>query len=269
MINGLKCQHGIVSIDFCKEECKNRCAPKSYIDLIINNSRTWTGIPSATQLLNGTCEEYLKVTNDYAVEPDKLAFAVSGTKKHANFEQYAGDNSETRIFALGISGQPDEIEGDTVIDYKTSGSYKVAQCLGIQKTKIPDGFYKNGKPKFASIIDKVEPDLGEYKMQLNIYRVILNQITPERIQNMKIFFIVRDGGTIAAISRGIDKNIYYVNVPKIPNQEVIKFIDTKRDALIEAVNTKTLPDKCSPSECWDGRKCEKYCEVRDICPYNN
>jgi hypothetical protein len=248
--------------------CQSRCCTKSYA-LEVTKNREWKGIPSVTQLLNGTLESYLKLTTDYYVSPDSMAFAISGTMKHSQLEENATDQAEERLIYKGISGQPDEIEGDTLIDYKTAGSYKVSQCLGIGTEKISDGYYKNGKEKFKTVKVFKEPDFGDYTLQLNMYRIMIGNVKQISIKNMKIFFIVRDGGTTIAKSRGIDKNIYFVDVPFMDDATAERFFMQKKELLLEAMATETQPGICSQEERWFGRKCVDYCEVREYCKYSN
>ena len=42
-----------------------------------------------------------------------------------------------------------------------------------------------------------------------------------------------------------------------------------RDELVKALETDNLPQKCSSEQTWNGRKCQSYCDVRYLCPYNN
>lgn len=127
-----------------------RCAPISYLR-IAGAVREWKGIPSTTQMLNGTREEYLKITEDYSIIPDKRAFAALGTKTHAALD--SEDNlsfSEERLFDETGSGQMDRLElqenGEWwLIEEKTSGSRKVAQAMGLVKKKRP-AFYPSGDP---------------------------------------------------------------------------------------------------------------------------
>ena len=39
--------------------------------------------------------------------------------------------------------------------------------------------------------------------------------------------------------------------------------------LLKALDTGSLPQQCSKEQTWDGKKCEAYCDVRHLCPYNN
>ena len=279
MIKRFICPDGErIATEECYKNCRmnERCSPLSYLKMVAEE-REWKGIPSVTQLQNGTLESYLKLTEDYDIEPDGMAFAISGTKKHANLEEY-GDNPEQYMEFLGIRGTADEIQENedgtiTLIDYKTAGSYKVAMCLGIkaEKTKIPDGYYKNGKEKTKTLTEiiNVPPDWGEYQLQLNMYRLMVENTMGKKVREIRIFFVVRDGGTVVAKSRGIKQNIYYSNIPFLDDSKVIDYFTTKRDALLSALETKVVPQICNQEERWFDRKCSDYCAVRDLCPRRN
>jgi len=47
--------------------------------------------PSTTELLIGTCEAYLKRTEEYYVNPQERAFSLAGTMHHAKLEQHNDD----------------------------------------------------------------------------------------------------------------------------------------------------------------------------------
>lgn len=275
MIKGFICpDKETICTEDCYRQCRmnNRCAPISFLRLVADE-REWKGKPSVTQLQNGTLESYLKLTQDYFIDPNKMAFAVSGTKKHAALEVY-GETPETTMELEGITGTNDDVEEDNgelvVIDHKTSGSFKVAQCLGIkiEKIKVPNGTYQNGKDKTKTISRKVaaNPEWGEYLYQLNMYRIMLEKTKGLNIKRMKVFFVVRDGGTYISDSRGIYNNIYYQEVPHVNDEIILNYFTQKRDELLTALETNVTPQICSQEERWYGNKCEKYCEVRDICP---
>jgi len=84
---------------------------------------------------------------------------------------------------------------------------------------------------------------------------------------MKLQMNVRDAGTMSALSRGVDKNIYFVDIPFVDNDKIVSYFTDKRDALLKHLEDKTIPRRCNDEESWQGKKCEKYCEVRTLCPY--
>ena len=94
-----KCPDGeICEIKDCLTSCRlatelpaGRCLSLRTLRLIAEQ-REWTGIPSTTQLLKGTREAYLELTEDYILDPQGTLFRVHGTKAHALLDQFTGAN---------------------------------------------------------------------------------------------------------------------------------------------------------------------------------
>jgi len=179
----------------------------------------------------------------------------------------------------GITGIIDlyDKKSKSLIDYKNTGSYKASKILGLQSRTESDPVevYKRsgswgvaGSPKQIKVFyrDPVTADFGDWGWQINFYRLMLEK-NGYPVDNMYLQMTIRDGGVHAAKSRGVYNNIYLVEVPYI-NDDILrtKFLD-KRDALLHSLETKTVPEICTPEETWDGRKCESYCPVREVCPY--
>jgi len=237
--------------------------------------------PSVTECLTGTCEAYLKRKKDYYINPQEHAFALAGTLHHARLEGNAKDESaELSLEGMDITGIVDlyDEESKSIIDYKNAGSFKVAQALGLDfyLEDDPSGavYLRNGKwgskgePKkvkrFWPNPEKV--DLGDWDWQINCYRYMLEKKGKE-VENMYVQITVRDGGIQAARDRGVEGKIYLIEVPYIHNDHIEERFMSKRDLLLEAINLEKLPSKCSQEETWYGKKCEYYCDVKDLCPY--
>lgn len=258
----------------------SRCATRSYLQMI-KKERPWTGRPSTTQLIQGTMQAFLKLTKDYAISPDSRAFMIHGTKGHANLEgaddEYSFleerfNDSETEI--TGIADVLEVENGWTILaDYKTSGSYKVAKALGFYVDEEETGeVYKSGKRKGEAKTRKVlkrddsKIDRWEWELQLNKYRLEYERrgIKPDEL---KIMCTVRDGGTYIARSRGVFRNIYYFNIPILPDSEINRYFSEKWGALGAAMSLGYWKETCSAKENWDGLKCQSYCDVAEYCPY--
>jgi len=271
----------------CYEKCRmaQRCAPRAYLRLV-GQERKWTGKPSVTQLIGGSRQAYLELTTDYAIDPSEATYRIIGTRAHAKLENHEDSKTimEDRLEFEGITGAFDQLEFEhekiNLIDTKTSGSYKVAKALGYttEKNPIPitddQGnlqFYKTGarkgqqKTKQETRIIKGEPDMHDWVLQQNIYRIMVESALNEDVNNMFIFALPRDGGTFTAKNRGIEKNMYMIPVKRLEDNEVIKYFMTKKIILLNSLQTKEAPAICSTEECWDGRKCSKYCPVKDAC----
>ena len=110
-------------------------------------------------------------------------------------------------------------------------------------------------------------DFGDWGWQINWYRYLLNKSGYE-VANMYIQVTLRDGGLAVARDRGLDKNIYLIEVPKYDDEVIeYKFLSA-RDELVKSLETGNLPQKCNDEQTWNGRKCQSYCDARYVCPYN-
>lgn len=246
----------------------------------IAEQRPWTGVPSTTQLLKGTREAYLEITTDYAINPQDALFRVHGSKAHAFLDQFTDANElgEERLTDEISSGQFDfyDPETQTLYDTKTWGSYKVNKALGLQQVEVPTGeVYKTGAKKGQPKTRKEwvkggEPDLFNEEMQMNDYRMKL-EAAGFPVKQMFIEALVRDGNTYIASGRGVQQNGILIPVRILPDDEVRHYLQHKRDALLQALETGIVPPICDQRERWAdnpnmmGRKCEKYCNVREAC----
>lgn len=248
MLKFFKCPNGnIVDIGACLSEngCYNRCKSLSTLTMCAD-SRNWTGKPSCTQLINGTRLEYLKIINDYSIDPDDSMFAILGTKAHLNLEkQNTNVLIEKEVEHLGITGIIDEIDiingKHILIDHKTSGSYKIKQYL--------------------------EGNYLDWQLQLNFYRIAYEKQTGNKISELKVEMIPRDGNTWYSRKMGIDKNCYFLSMPILEDIEVEDYFEIKKDQLLNALENKEMPAPCTEDENWGGNRCKSYCPVKDLCDY--
>ena len=258
-----------------------RCASRSYL-LMAKSDRPWTGKPSTTQLISGTIQSFLKIKHPYAIYPDARAFMVHGTVGHGKLEDAgAGDEiSELEVkFQEGdITGIADGIETEKgkriLYDTKTAGSYKVAKALGFFVEDEPTGeFYKSGKRKGEEKTRKVlkrddsKIDRYEWELQTNRYRMLYEEKTGEKINELKIQCVVRDGNTYIARSRGVFRTVYYFKVRILPDAEITEYFERKRTALMQAVDQGYWNEVCTKDENWDGIRCERFCDVAEFCKY--
>jgi hypothetical protein len=186
-------------------------------------------------------------------------------------------------------------------DYKTSGAYVVRKALGLVKKKRP-AFDENGNPilyvkggKWGKVgdqkledyweVDENQKDIKNYKLQLNKYRKEIEEYFGIIISGLKIFFIVRDGGIKASLDNGISQKTYFIDISFMDNEEVDKYFNTKNDLLLKALDNynnaeeeinpeleykekalfKFMPDPCNAEESWQGRRCNGYCPVSEVC----
>ena len=247
--------------------CVDRCLTLPTIKAI-TSQREWTGHPSTTQLLNGTMLEFLKITKDYAINPQDRAFALLGTRHHQMLEGMAKELNLPTEIALGPDGHDvfDLLEPEngcwTLTDYKTWGSYRMVRALGM---------VKEGKGKDATFrMDPNIVDLEESELQLNRYRVMLEEYGI-KIGKMQLQVTVRDGGLQIAKTRGIGFNIKLIPIKKLDDDFVLYYFANKEVELQQALaeyqeNSQYLPSPCNNKECWEGNRCRGYCEVAQYCP---
>ena len=273
---------GRIEITDCLTEggCRmsQRCAARPYLRLSASD-RPWTGKPSTTMLIQGTMLAKLKIENDYAASPDDRAFMTHGTQVHSRLQMF-DDNCCMQEIPLdggdtGITGIPDVLQiedGKSVlIDYKTSGSFKAAKAIGIKVDHIPTGvLYKSGPRKGISRTRKVmrqevsEVDRWEWVLQLNWYRMLI-EARSFPVDEMRVQCIVRDGGTHIAHSRGVFRNIYFFEIPRIPDDRILTYFQKKKADLLYALE-HGWDDPCTATENWGGIRCQRYCDVAQFCP---
>ena len=257
----------------------NRCATRAYLQMV-RKERPWTGRPSTTQLIQGTMYSFLKITREYASAPYSRAFMINGTKGHKALEQddeYSFIEESFNDADTDVTGIADTLEAElgeiTLADHKVSGSYKVAKALGFFVAEEETGeVYKSGKkkgePKMRKVLkrDDSRRDIYEWTLQLNRYRMEYEK-RGFKPTHLKIECIVRDGNTYMARSRGVFRNVYYFNVPIMPDAEVMEYFDRKKADLLQSLDQGYWTSPCTAQENWDGIKCENYCDVAEFCHY--
>ena len=273
----------LIEVTQCLTKCRMsyRCWTKPTLS-VMGKEREWHGVPSTTQLLNGTMLEFLKLTKDYSVDPQDRAFALHGTHVHESLEQAAKELGLPSEIAMSVDRdvfdllEPDG-DGWILTDNKTWGSYRVVRALGLVAVgKVPDPsgevyktsgkWGKAGSPKMVNKfqIEADKADMWETEMQLNRYRVMLEE-RGLNITKMQCQIIVRDGGLEISRSRGIDRNGYLIPVRRLDSNQVVDYFHKKYTDLLQAMEAHSWTEVCNPRECWDDRRCVGYCEVALYC----
>lgn len=274
---------GKVRLQDCLSGCvlSERCLTLPTL-VAISREKEWNGVPSTTQLLNGTMQEFLKLTKPYYVDPDKRAFMLEGIKHHQLLEYWAKQLCLPAEIPLSVDRDIFDVlewEGDKLVmtDYKRWGSFRVARALGlveIGKQPDPSGavyktnskYGKAGEPKMITVWgrDPKLADTWEQNYQLNRYRVMLGTmgITVHRLQ---LQVSVRDGGLHTAKERGVFRNIYRIPIPILPDEEILAYFKFKEDCLMEALEKNEWDVPCSSRESWEGERCKHYCDVWEWC----
>ncbi len=169
------------------------------------------------------------------------------------------------------------VESYVLYDLKTYGSYPVSLILGFKKETetLTD---KDGKPlrygktakkagqvKTRQIIVKGKPkEKYEAVLQLNRYRMEYEKIGFP-ISRIEITVTPRDGGTYVALGRGVTENLYRIPIRRLPDKEVTDYYDNLQASLDHALDNDGECRPCTPWECWNGRRCDGYCDVADAC----
>lgn len=272
------------SIQACLQKCRipelfeaERCLSHRTLKAI-SEQREWNGHPSATQLLSGTREEYLKIKKKYAIDPQSSIFAIFGTGCHAFLEGFLENDkmiAEKRLTdpTGTYTGQFDCYDGKRKIlyDVKTYGSFKTAHLMGLVKHRDPimgaDGKqrkYRNGKKMFKTYFTVGRRSNFDVAVQLNAYRLMVEN-AGYPVKDMQVEVFTRDAGTFAAKDRGVLTNMQLVRINFISDRWIQRFMLTKAKRLIEAIEKDELPPPCSYRECWGGRKCVDFCAVWKFC----
>jgi len=251
----------ITPIADCLEMCprsEGRCLSLPTLTEI-GHTREWTGKPSTTQLLNPTRLEWLKIKRDYVIDPFDMAFALLGSRHHRMLESVAntiegliaekklgGDEAATNTGILDLL-EPDELnEGFwKLTDYKTWGAYSVAKIVGIK--------------------DNGEVDRRQTELQLNDYRVKAETLGFP-ISRLFVQCTVRDGGTFSAKNMGVHFKICLTQINKLPDDEVTEYFIDKAQALLETLESDTMPPLCDYESRWGNRRCKGFCPVMPFCP---
>jgi len=231
--------------------------------------------------------EFLKLTENYAVNPRKRWKMVFGSKIHSSLEGQRDDLTfaeERVISSLGVSGILDCIECETIkgvahvtlIDYKTQSAYAAALKIGRTFRKVETGeFYKSGKHKGEAKTHKeyyIDENAGyieraDWRMQLNGYRLAIEENGGFVVDAMRVQLLVRD--TPKAIATyGLPDSILWVDIQRIPDEEIREYFSAKKADLAQALEQGHWETPCTEYERWNNnRKCEEYCDVASFCPF--
>lgn len=285
----------------------SRCCARPVLKLMHASQREWKGVASTTQLIKGTMAAFLEIKHGYAMSPDKMAFMIHGSGAHRLLEDQGDDISKAELDYSDERGsvRPDLIETEggrnILIDYKLGGSYAVSKALGyyFEDVKVVDPitnaqiYYKSGAKKGKAKTRKerrVDPklaDIRDWALQLNNYRIGIERgeimqgpdskfypkkLAPKgskkiKIHEIKVQALVRDGGTVVAISRGVERNVYLIDIPRVPDQDIKDYFKRKRTDLLRALEQGHWAEPCNDLERWNDRKCIEFCAVKRFCPY--
>ena len=259
---------------------ETRCATLPYIRHVAFD-REWRGV-TASMAGNGPRQIYLKAVTDYAINPHDRVWSAIGVGSHENLAASKNtDNTlpeeRTDAGTLDLLSEDEFAPGYYILsDYKVWGSYKVCSALGYYTEDEPQFdendepiVFKSGKRKGQQKTKKVlrqnpdKVDLLKEILQLNRYRIEMEE-KGFPISHIQIQAMPRDGGTIAATSRGIKEKLYIIELPIKLDSTIIAYYDQLTKEVNDAFITK-YARKCDDWESWNGRRCNGYCEVAQAC----
>lgn len=281
--NQFKCPNGDkILIEQCLRNCAHcqRCIALPTLQALANSVKS-RGLdkPSVTQLIKGTAEAALMQLNDYAVNPKDLVNALMGTGIHSVIESNTTGKiiSEVRLENDIFSGQLDCLgrifsrHENTLLDHKTTSSYKIVRALGMHQVTVGTGtYYKTGLNKGKEKTRKEWRSGGyksilDYAIQLNAYRM-LAESAGYRVDNMALELFCKDYNTRIAAERGITSPVVYVHVNKISDRWLMRYFKAKKSRLEKAL-AEGVDKSCNARERWGDAKCKSYCSVASLCEY--
>jgi len=284
VLSGFRCPKDNKDISFeqClgKGNCASRCLSRSTLQLM-SQVRKWKPGDkwSCTFLLNGTMYSYLVLKTAFYESPMDMSYRILGTKIHSALENM---NDELSIieekFGEGenMTGMADCIEiekgTNTLIDHKVTGHYKVMKALGVEKFEVDTGeFYKSGEKKGQPKVKQVRrltdnKDWGDWLNQINRYRLFF-EAKGVKVDRMKIEAIIRDFSFAPKIEGYELKPIEFMEIPKLPDEEVLTYFNRKIKALNTALANDRWNEPCDEHERWNDRRCSSYCPVWFVCDH--
>lgn len=254
-----------IEIEKClqRQGCRmgERCATIPYLRFAAEN-REWRGV-TPSMAGDGPRIHLLKETTWYTVDPYTKAFASLGVHVHGKLSIHRLTKdvlAEERMEDKDSKGTLDLLEEDEwkdghfiLTDYKTWGSYKAMKAMGLVKEKGTREWY----------IDPEKADKRETDLQLNRYRITVEK-NGFPISRMRVQVIPRDANTVTATGRGIFRQMYIIPVERLPDDKVLTYYQRLGDAVKKGMETGWAP-RCGPWECWNGRRCNGYCDVAEAC----
>jgi hypothetical protein len=86
------------------------------------------------------------------------------------------------------------------------------------------------------------------------------------ITELFVQITVRDGNTSSARINKVTENIYFLPVQILSDDKVRSYFTLKKEALLKALESSTMPELCPREENWNFRRCKGYCSVAKYCP---
>jgi len=265
-----------ILIEKCLVSCRmgGRCVAKPTL-MLMSRRRPWKGKISATQGLNGTRMEYLKITQPHSERPTDRAFALLGTFHHLKMQSVAVPESLTEEWMEDEAGTGMfdcyDAEEKALYDFKTCGCFKINRALGKVKQEEIDPTaepYKSGprkgQPRTRTVWSMGEPDIFEWQMQLSRYAWMIRDAGFE-VERAFVQATARDFNAQNSRQYGLDRQIYIIPIDILSRDIVFAYYTEKQVALWSTLADNKIPPPCSDRETWEGRRCQRYCPVWAYC----
>ena len=268
----------------------DRCVPLTILGEQ-TRERQYVGQMSVTELANDFLFHYLKRKFPYGTNPTIGAARFIGSASHYLLEKNPSTfvEPEVKVNHPLFHGTADSVSIDewnagyhVLTDYKIYASYSLRQLKGMTRvyTDSPDEFYQRattvagvkhlkGSPKQIAHWEEVSENADTHKemRQLNYYRIGLERQYGYRFSRLEVCAIIRDYG---AQARAIfDREIYRIEIPRmeISDEEFLDYTREQQDQQFYYLENNIEPPMCNDEARWFGRRCQSWCDVRDICRY--
>lgn len=245
-----------IDLDNALDEGLLTSFPESFVKYLYSEDGGRRGrfsiTPHVTEIVAPMRQVYLQWLCDYERSLDSFNFSVIGTGLHEVFNKTM--MQEMKISALGLQGTMDCIQIDAnakarIYDYKCVGSYVIE------------------KAKRGEFND-------DYVMQLNIYRVMVEEAHPdvEVVYIGNIYFNRESGLSTKRVSVGDMVNVFAAEVGMIQKEDVKSYIAERKGHLLMAYKMakedgdnwlKYMPPICKDT--WGGSRCKRWCDVAPFC----
>jgi hypothetical protein len=243
MLIGIKCPRTKKLAD-C-QKCKSPCLPIPLMMSLLSDRELKPNEYHLTELSNPLRIAYLNRKYNYMVEISDVENVWIGTAIHYYIAQFK--------------------HKDYIADPDTAGKVEIDKDVFI--TLTPDLYDTKRKIIYdfkvvkTYEVEKIKKDGldQKYLYQLNGYRAFK---FPEA-KKLILVFILKDYTIRTKYEKDIESPFVEVEVPIIETakEELIN----KAKVLHKALTENKPPEKCSPEESWDGKRCDFYCSVNKFC----
>jgi len=243
MLIGIKCPK-TKKLANC-QKCKSPCLPVPLMMSLLSDREFKPNEYHLTELSNPLRIAYLNRKYDYMVEISDMENVWIGTAIHYYISQFK--------------------HKDYVADPDTAGKIEVDKNIFI--TFTPDLYDAKRKIIYdfkvvkTYEVEKIKSNGLDFKYiyQLNGYR----EFKFPEAKKLILVFILKDYTAKTRYEKDIESPFIEIEVPIV--ETVKEELINRAKALHKALTKNKPPEKCSPEESWDGKRCDFYCSVNKFC----